>query len=101
MESLSHDCIAHLKQIRETSPGLKTFLKSDSMGGAVALLVCKNAPELVDGLLLFSPMVKMSDEMKPPQIVINSLAWLGKFFPTLPVIPSAEILPLCFNERAA
>lgn len=50
MESLAQDCIAHLRQIREASPaGRKTFLQSESMGGAVALLICKLAPELVDG----------------------------------------------------
>lgn len=52
-------------------------------------------------MLLFSPMVKMSDEMKPPPLVINSLQWLATIFPTAPVVPSPTILPLCFNNKAA
>jgi alpha-beta hydrolase superfamily lysophospholipase len=52
------------------------FLVGESMGGAVAYCVYEQLPTLFRGVVLVCPMCKISDDMLPPQFVIDILRWL-------------------------
>jgi len=84
--------------------GKKVFLMGESLGGAVAYLCYNLSPNLFSGVVFISPMLKISDEMKPPQIVTDILlACIGEpgtesLLGNLPVAPTADINNLIFKE---
>jgi alpha-beta hydrolase superfamily lysophospholipase len=49
------------------------FLVGESMGGAVAYSVYHRTPRLYRGVILQCPMCKISDDMLPPQWVVDTL----------------------------
>lgn len=57
-------------------PGKPLFLMGESMGGAVAFSVHKRISHLIKGVVFVCPMCKISDDMLPPQWVIDILMWL-------------------------
>lgn len=80
-----------------TSPRFRrfpAFLIGESMGGAVSYCVYERLPTLFKGVVLVCPMCKISDDMLPPQIVIDVLRWLlgpsgtTSFLGFLPIAPS-------------
>jgi len=70
---------------------LKTFLFGESMGGAVALNMSRK--HTYDGLILVSPMCKISAESRPPIFMQRLLTVLAFLIPTWPIIPSKDWSP--------
>lgn len=69
--------------------GIPTFLVGESMGGAVAYSIYDRMPDLFRGVVFVSPMCKISDEMLPPQWVIDILRCLIAQWPFLAYLPIA------------
>jgi len=77
---------------KEENKSKPRFLYGESMGGAVALLIHRKEPAAWNGAVLIAPMVKISDEMKPPAVVIAVLSRLAYFAPTWQIIPSPDVI---------
>ena len=93
------DVCSYFTQVAERFPGKPMFLMGESMGGAVSYSVYNTIPELFKGVVFLCPMCKISDNMLPPQPVINVLKWLiGPSGPTaswlgyLPIAPARNSL---------
>ena len=52
------------------------FIVGESMGGAVAFLVQQKLQDFFRGVVFVAPMCKISNDMLPPQWVIDTLIWL-------------------------
>lgn len=52
-------------------PGKKCFIMGESMGGAAAFSTYQRNPSLFSGVVFVSPMCKISDNMLPPQWMID------------------------------
>lgn len=73
-EKLVDDTTSFFKEVStERFPDKKVFLMGESMGGAAAFSTYKRNPSLFSGVVFVSPMCKISDEMLPPQWVIDLL----------------------------
>ncbi len=53
------DVLALARCIKAAHPGLKLFICGESMGGALALRLAATSPDLVDGLILGAPSLKL------------------------------------------
>eukprot|EP00815_Leptocylindrus_aporus_P006609 CAMPEP_0116070220 /NCGR_PEP_ID=MMETSP0322-20121206/12869_1 /TAXON_ID=163516 /ORGANISM="Leptocylindrus danicus var. apora, Strain B651" /LENGTH=424 /DNA_ID=CAMNT_0003557965 /DNA_START=29 /DNA_END=1303 /DNA_ORIENTATION=- len=88
----------------EALKGKRAFLMGESMGGAVAYTVYNINPKLYSGVIFYAPMLKIADEMKPPQFVIDLILLLvgeigsNSFVGTLPLSPTADIQKAVFKE---
>ncbi|GMH05419.1 hypothetical protein Nepgr_007259 [Nepenthes gracilis] len=71
---------------------LPTFLYGESMGGAICLLIHLKKPNDFLGAVLIAPMCKISDNLRPRWPIPQILIFLGKFFPTLPIVLTADLL---------
>eukprot|EP01083_Nonionella_stella_P018968 52775_1 len=92
-------------------PDLKKFLLSQSMGGAVTLHLHFQDEErtndeadqqkkpFYDGAILSAPMIKISEKLKPPQIVITTLSCMAGLFPLEAATPIADIARYCFHNK--
>jgi len=84
-------------------PGKKCFLVGESMGGAVAFDVYSRIPSMYSGVVLISPMVKISEEMMPNPIIVRALQWfLGsqgteRLIGVLPFAPSSDVSSLAYR----
>jgi len=67
-----------------------TFCFGTSQGGAIAIHLCMQRPELFKGLVLACPMCDIADEVKPPASLTNILVFLSKFGGKLPVMPITD-----------
>jgi len=64
-DTYADDDIAALARIlREMHPDLKLFVCGESMGGALAIRLAVNNPELVDGLVLSAPCIKLKKHFR-------------------------------------
>ena len=78
--------------------GKQVFLMGESMGSAVAFCVYQRIPSIFRGVVFVCPMCKISDDMLPPQFIIDFLIWLigpsgtTSFLGYLPVAPSQNDL---------
>jgi caffeoylshikimate esterase len=79
----------------------KFFVYGGSMGGAVAFYLSTQFPskDLLSGVILASPMVKISEEMRPHPLLITLLTLVGRFFPYAPWVPSQNISEKCFKRK--
>lgn len=64
------------KHVAQCFPEKPIFLMGESMGGAVAFSTYNRIPDVFRGVLFVCPMCKISDNMLPPQFVIDVLRWL-------------------------
>jgi len=94
-EELIDDVSAYFKHVaRKRFPNHPTFLMGESMGGAVSYCVYNRIPEIFRGVVFVCPMCKISDDMLPPQFVVDFLKWLigpsgtTSFLGFLPIAPS-------------
>lgn len=77
---------------------LPAFLMGESMGGAVAYCTYNRIPDSFRGVVFVCPMCKISDDMLPPQYVIDFLKWMlgpsgtTSFLGYLPIAPSKNDL---------
>ena len=78
------------------------FVYGESMGGAVVFNLCTSLSlkAHIAGAVMSAPMVKISDDLKPPAIIIEALTLLEKYFPYAPIIPTKDILSFCFRNQA-
>lgn len=83
---LTYDELADLgARALEASPGYRPgVVLAESFGGAVALTLALNRPELVERLVLINTFAYY------PRRYIDLLAWLGPFFPNKPGHPATR-----------
>lgn len=88
------DCLSYFNsvQIDLQFQGLPSFLYGESMGGAICILIHFASPKAFDGAILAAPMCKISDKVKPRWPIPEILTFLAKFLPTLPIVPTADLL---------
>ncbi|XP_071713766.1 caffeoylshikimate esterase-like [Rutidosis leptorrhynchoides] len=92
------DCISFFNTFRaQHAPSLKSFLYSESLGGAIALLITLRRDEAAgkpyDGLILNGAMCGISDKFKPPWPLEHLLSVVAAVIPTWRVIPTPGSLP--------
>ncbi|KAL5711135.1 acylglycerol lipase [Ranunculus cassubicifolius] len=99
-DGLVSDCATHFTSIceREENKRKQRFLLGESMGGAVVLMLERKKPSYWDGAILVAPMCKIADDMKPPAVVVNVLAFLCKFIPTWKIIPTQDIIDIAIKD---
>ena len=73
---LVEDVACFFQDIARKFPGKPRFLMGESMGGAVAFLLQQKLPSFFRGVVFVCPMCKISEDMLPPQWVIDFLIWL-------------------------
>uniref|UniRef100_A0A0G4HHF2 Serine aminopeptidase S33 domain-containing protein n=1 Tax=Chromera velia CCMP2878 TaxID=1169474 RepID=A0A0G4HHF2_9ALVE len=79
---------------------IPAFVYGESMGGAVALTLHLNHPELkIDGMMLMAPMCKIMEEMKPHAAVEYSLNTLANYLPHLPIVPTPEFASKAYRDE--
>jgi acylglycerol lipase len=93
--SLIEDVSSFFQEISRTRfAGKSIFLMGESMGGAVAYCTYNRIPNTFRGVVFVCPMCKISDDMLPPQWVVNTLIWLigpsgsTSFLGYLPIAPA-------------
>ncbi|CAN7041451.1 hypothetical protein BRARA_B02163 [Brassica rapa] len=74
------------------------FLFGQSMGGAIALKVHLKEPQAWDGLILVAPMCKISEDVKPPMLVLNALILMSTLFPKAKLFPKKDMSELFFRD---
>ncbi|KAL5986951.1 hypothetical protein ACLOJK_015286 [Asimina triloba] len=94
---LVDDCLSLFNSIKQDPQfrGLPCFLYGESMGGAICLLIHLKAKDLEgawNGAILVAPMCKISNNIRPKWPLPQLLTFLAKFFPTLPIVPTADLL---------
>ncbi|CAJ1936388.1 unnamed protein product [Sphenostylis stenocarpa] len=91
----AHDCLSFFNSIKQQNPQfqhLPSFLFGESMGGAICLLIHFLSPEPFHGAVLVAPMCKISDSVRPRWPIPQILTFLARFFPTLPIVPTPDLL---------
>ncbi|KAK6917501.1 Serine aminopeptidase, S33 [Dillenia turbinata] len=89
------DCLNYFYSVkaRKDFENLPCFLYGESMGGAICLLIhFLDTKKLFSGAILVSPMCKISDNVRPSWPIPQILTFFAKFFPVLPVVPTADLL---------
>ncbi|CAL4907745.1 unnamed protein product [Urochloa decumbens] len=74
------------------------FLYSESMGGAVALLLHRKDPTFWDGAILVAPMCKISEKVKPHPVVISLLTKVEDIIPKWKIVPTKDIIDSTFKD---
>ncbi|XP_071922394.1 caffeoylshikimate esterase-like isoform X1 [Coffea arabica] len=99
------DCAAFFDDFRErhAPPDWPTFLYSESLGGAIALLITlrKDLKRPYDGIVLNGAMCGVSDKFKPPWPLEHFLPIVAAVVPTWPVIPTRGRIPEVSFKMAA
>ncbi|KAF3433930.1 hypothetical protein FNV43_RR25033 [Rhamnella rubrinervis] len=97
------DCIAFFYDFRSRySPSLPSFLYSESLGGAIALLITlrPGAGKPWDGLILNGAMCGISAKFKPPWPLEHLLSLAAAVIPTWRVVPTRGSIPeVSFKEE--
>ena len=52
-----------------------------------------------DGAILMAPMVKISEKIKPPEIVTRIFKRVALYLPLSPITPSKDVLDGCFQDK--
>ncbi|KAA8515309.1 hypothetical protein F0562_018461 [Nyssa sinensis] len=89
------DCLAFFDSVINQNPQFQnrpTFLYGESMGGAICLLIHFRNPKSFNGAILIAPMCKISDTVRPRWPIPEILSFLAKIAPTLPIVPTADLL---------
>ncbi|XP_045796966.1 caffeoylshikimate esterase-like [Trifolium pratense] len=100
--NIVNDCYDFFKSISdlEEYKGKARFLYGESMGGAVSLLLHQKDPSFWDGSVLVAPMCKISEKVKPHQIVINILTKVEDIIPKWKIVPTKDVINLAFKDPA-
>ncbi|CAL0311098.1 unnamed protein product [Lupinus luteus] len=101
-DNIVNDCYDYYKSISEIPEykGKAKFLYGESMGGAVALLLHRKDPSFWDGAVLVAPMCKISEKVKPPQVVINILTKVEDVIPKWKIVPTKDVINSAFKDPA-
>ncbi|XP_058730874.1 caffeoylshikimate esterase [Vicia villosa] len=88
------DCLSYFNSIKQDPKfkSLPCFLFGESMGGAICLLIHFADPKGFQGAILVAPMCKISDKVRPKWPIPQILTFLARFFPTLPIVPTPDLL---------
>ncbi|KAK2969851.1 hypothetical protein RJ640_030160 [Escallonia rubra] len=89
------DIVSFFNSILTQNPdyqNLPKFLFGESMGGAICLLIHFQNPRLFSGAILIAPMCKISDKVKPRWPIPEILTFVSRFAPTLPIVPTADLV---------
>ncbi|KAL6853628.1 hypothetical protein ACP4OV_019657 [Aristida adscensionis] len=88
------DCSDYFKSVCEKPENRyrKRFLYGFSMGGTVVLQLHRKDPLYWDGAVLLSPMCKISDDMRPPPVVVTALKMICAVAPSWRVIPAPDMI---------
>lgn len=99
-ENIVNDCDEFFKSVcAEKEYRCKgRFLYGESMGGAVALLLHKKEPSFYNGAVLAAPMCKISEKLKPHQVVINILTGFEDLIPKWKIVPSKDVIDSAFKD---
>lgn len=62
------------------------------MGGAISILIHFADPKGFQGAILVAPMCKISDKVRPRWPIPQILTFIARFFPTLPIVPTPDLL---------
>ncbi|XP_047164420.1 caffeoylshikimate esterase-like [Vigna umbellata] len=92
---VADDCLSFFNSIKQQNPQfqhLPSFLFGESMGAAICLLIHFLSPEPFNGAVLVAPMCKISDSVRPRWPIPQILTFLARFFPTLPIVPTPDLL---------
>ncbi|KAL3523430.1 hypothetical protein ACH5RR_016264 [Cinchona calisaya] len=91
------DCISFFDSFRErhAPPNIPAFIYSESLGGAIALLITlrKDLKRPFDGVVLNGAMCGVSDKIKPPWPLEHFLSIVAAVVPTWQVIPTRGRIP--------
>ena len=90
------DCVSFFDSFREKfPPSLPSFLYSESLGGAIALLIelRGGSKRPWDGLVLNGAMCGISDKFKPPWPLEHFLSLAAAVVPTWQVVPTRGSIP--------
>ncbi|XP_020095144.1 caffeoylshikimate esterase [Ananas comosus] len=80
-------------QDQDRGGALPCFLFGESMGAALCLLLHLRTPrDEWAGAVLVAPMCKISDRIRPRWPLPQILTFLARFAPTLPLVPTADLL---------
>ncbi|KAM3698294.1 hypothetical protein ACB098_06G178000 [Castanea mollissima] len=98
------DCISFFTSFRARhAPSLPSFLYSESLGGAIALLITLREKRVEldwDGLVLNGAMCGISAKFKPPWPLEHLLSIVAAVVPTWRVIPTRGSIPdVSFKEE--
>uniref|UniRef100_A0A0D9X0E9 Serine aminopeptidase S33 domain-containing protein n=1 Tax=Leersia perrieri TaxID=77586 RepID=A0A0D9X0E9_9ORYZ len=102
LDSAIADLLAFFRSVRRRveeekgHPSLPCFLFGESMGGAICLLIhLRTTTQPEDswaGAVLVAPMCKISDRIRPPWPLPQILTFVARFAPTLPIVPTADLI---------
>lgn len=96
VDAVVDDCISYIDSIRRRPEyrDLPCFLFGESMGGAICLLIHLRhlTARRWDGAILVAPMCKISDNIRPRWPIPQILTFVAKFLPTLPIVPTADLV---------
>ncbi|VFQ89534.1 unnamed protein product [Cuscuta campestris] len=96
LDLVLQDCVSFFDSVLSQNPkfqSLPRFLFGESMGGAICLLIhLKNPDRFSDGAILVAPMCKISEKVRPFWPLPQILTALSRIAPTLPVVPTADLL---------
>ncbi|XP_048326620.2 caffeoylshikimate esterase [Ziziphus jujuba] len=95
------DCFLFFDEFRARyDPSLPSFLYSESLGGAIALLITLRAGQTWDGLILNGAMCGISAKFKPPWPLEHLLFLVASVVPTWRVVPTRGSIPdVSFKEE--
>ncbi|GFP98263.1 caffeoylshikimate esterase [Phtheirospermum japonicum] len=89
------DCISFFTSAlaqHQNLQNLPRFLFGESMGGAICLLIHFRNPNFFKGAVLIAPMCKVSEKLRPRWPIPQILIGIARFAPTLPIVPTADLL---------
>ncbi|KAI3456290.1 hypothetical protein Pfo_012953 [Paulownia fortunei] len=95
VDAVVDDCLSFFNSILTQDPkfqNLPRFLYGESMGGAICLLIHFKKPEFFRGAILIAPMCKISEKVRPKWPIPQILTAVARFAPTLPIVPTADLL---------
>lgn len=84
-DQIVDDVAAYVEAVRQEFHGLPLFVMGHSMGGLVVALYAATKQPSVDGLILSSPLLKVSDDVPP--FLQRIAGVIGTLLPWLPVLP--------------
>ncbi|KAL2244610.1 caffeoylshikimate esterase-like [Sesamum indicum] len=65
VQSLVHDCLQYFDSVRAHHPNLPHFLYGESLGAAIAILICLHQKKAWNGLIVSGAMCEISSKFKP------------------------------------
>lgn len=102
VDNLVEDCAFYFNSVKNRAAyqNLPRFLYGESLGCALCLLLHFENPTGYDGAILMAPMCKISEKMVPPWPVEYALRFIARWAPTLPVVPTTDLVDKSVKDPA-